>query len=72
MNAKYTFSGSRFFGRIRSVCAVCALAAVPALGQEAGEQAGQQVQVTDYDTVTLAVQDTDLAQVLEMLSIQSQ
>jgi type IV pilus assembly protein PilQ len=45
--------------------------ALPALGQEAEtEEAG--VEMTDYGTVTLAVQDTDLAQVLEMLSIQSQ
>ncbi|MDY7108380.1 MAG: hypothetical protein SYC29_07055, partial [Planctomycetota bacterium] len=48
------------------------LVAGPALGQEGADEAAQPVQVTDYDTVTLAVQDTDLSQVLEMLSIQSQ
>src|SRR5262245_27592609 len=32
---------------------------------------GADVNVTDYGTVDLAVQDTDLAQVLQMLSIQS-
>lgn len=32
---------------------------------------GADVKVTDYGTVDLAVQDTDLAQVLQMLSIQS-
>lgn len=72
MNVQHTSSGRRFFGRIRSVCALCALVAAPALGQDDADKAGQPVQVTDYDTVTLAVQDTDLAQVLEMLSIQSQ
>jgi type IV pilus assembly protein PilQ len=71
MKAQHKSTGRRFFGRIRSVCALCALVAAPALGQEGTGKAEQRVEVTDYDTVTLAVQDTDLAQVLEMLSIQS-
>src|SRR5262245_62133192 len=41
----------------------------PAGLKEAKE--GADVKVTDYGTVDLAVQDTDLAQVLQMLSIQS-
>ncbi len=60
-----------FFKRIAATCAVCAAVAAPgsALGQ-AGEGSAK-VNVTDYETVDLAVQDTDLAQVLQMLSIQS-
>ncbi len=46
-----------------------------ALGQDGAPPAGEddEVSVTDYGVVeTLAVQDTDLAEVLQMLSIQSQ
>jgi len=46
------------------------LVATPAMGQTWGDAGGPEVSVTDYGTVDLAVQDTDLAQVLEMLSIQ--
>lgn len=64
--------GRHFFGRVGSVCALCAFLGLPAYGQEAVEGADERVEVSDFGTVTLAVQDTDLAQVLEMLSIQSQ
>jgi len=48
------------------VAATCAaLAAPPASGQNGG------VAVDDFGTVDIAVQDTDLAQVLQMLSLQS-
>ncbi len=46
------------------------LLATQAIGQTWGDAGGPEVSVTDYGTVDLAVQDTDLAQVLEMLSIQ--
>lgn len=72
MNAKTLNFGRRFLGRIGSVYALCAIVAAPALGQDSSGDDDQGVQVTDYGTVTLAVKDTDLAQVLEMLSIQSQ
>jgi type IV pilus assembly protein PilQ len=72
MNPTNIIPGSRFFRRLGSVCAVCALTAIPVYGQDAGSGDDESVTVTDYGTVTLAVQDTDLAQVLEMLSIQSQ
>lgn len=69
MIANQTNLTRRFFWRLASVCALCVVPAVTALGQDAAEDA--QVEVTTYDTVTLQVNDTDLAQVLEMLSIQS-
>ena len=61
-----------FFGRIAAVCAAWAVVAAPANGQSRVGGAEAKVNVTDYETVDLAVQDTDLAQVLQMLSIQSQ
>ncbi len=72
MNVNTTPIGTRYFARMGSVCALCALLAGPALGQEAEAGEDEGVQATEYGTVTLAVQDTDLAQVLEMLSIQTQ
>lgn len=48
-----------------SLCAACAILAAPAHGQDEG------VNVSDTGTVDIAVQDTDLAQVLQMLSIQT-
>ncbi len=66
MNAKNWIQNGRKLGRIGLVCAAVTCAA-PVVAQN-----DQAVEVTDYGTVTLAVQDTDLAQVLEMLSIQSQ
>jgi type IV pilus assembly protein PilQ len=63
--------GRRFVARAGAVCAAWAVLTTPALGQIwGGEEGGPEVNVTDYGTVDLAVQDTDLAQVLEMLSIQ--
>ncbi|MCH8822466.1 MAG: hypothetical protein IH984_03055 [Planctomycetes bacterium] len=60
-----------FFKRIASVCAVCVVAAAPASAlAQASKDA--KVNVTDYETVDLSVQDTDLVQVLQMLSIQSE
>lgn len=58
-----------FFRPSVSVCVLCALMAGSAYGQSEGDEAD--VKVTDYGTVDLAVQDTDLAQILQMLSIQS-
>ena len=56
--------------RAVAICAASVLLATPAMGQTWGDAGGPEVSVTDYGTVDLAVQDTDLAQVLEMLSIQ--
>lgn len=69
-------SGTTFFTPSLSVCALCtALAAValPAslVNGQSHNNGDNDVSVTDYGTVDLAVQDTDLAQVLQMLSIQS-
>jgi type IV pilus assembly protein PilQ len=75
MNANDTIFGSRFPGRIASVYALCAVLASPALGQSSGNTAnsedGQDVKVTDYGTVDISVQDTDLDTVLQMLAIES-
>ena len=66
--------GTQFMTRVRARLvagsAAWALLATPAMGQTWGDEGGPEVNVTDYGTVDLAVQDTDLAQVLEMLSIQ--
>ena len=64
------YIGRRIFARVGAACAAWALLATPALAQVWGGEEGPEVNVTDYGTVDLAVQDTDLAQVLEMLSIQ--
>ena len=72
MNANAFLNGSGRLGRMGSVCALCAALSASALGQESDASDDQPVQATDYGTVTLAVQDIDLAQVLEMLSIQTQ
>ena len=69
MNPKNRILGGSASGRLGTALILSLLVAVPAAGQDDGDQP---VRVTDYGTVTLAVQDTDLAQVLEMLSIQSQ
>ncbi len=63
-------SGRRVLARVAVACAAGAVLATPATAQMWGEQGGAEVNVSDYGTVDLAVQDTDLAQVLEMLSIQ--
>ncbi|MHC4801884.1 MAG: type II secretion system protein GspD, partial [Planctomycetota bacterium] len=64
------YIGRRFVARVGAVCAAWAMLATPAHAQVWGGEEGPEVNVTDYGTVDLAVQDTDLAQVLEMLSIQ--
>jgi len=71
MNSNTTALSSRS-ARLGTVGALCAALAIPAAGQNAGNAEDPAVQMTGYGTVTLAVNDTDLAQVLEMLSIQSQ
>ncbi len=65
-----TILNSGVVRRWGSVCALCAALAVPAGAQNEADDAG--VSVNAYDTVDITVQDTDLAQVLQMLSIQSQ
>ncbi len=69
MNSSNTRGRRPALGRWGLVCALGAVLASPAVGQR-GERGGD-VTVTDYGTVDLAVQDTDLLQVLQMLSIQS-
>jgi len=64
-------NGRSFFRALGSICALCVMLGTPAIAQEAQDNADSEVKVSDYGTVDLAVQDTDLAQVLEMLSIQS-
>lgn len=54
-----------------SVCALCAVLTVPAAAQQRNNNTGSDVNVTNHGTVTLTVDNTDLAQVLEMLAIQS-
>ena len=56
----------RFLARVGAICAAGAVLAVPAFGQEGPPG----VRVSEYGRVDIAVQDTDLIQVLEMLSIQ--
>jgi len=64
-----------FFVRSASVYALCAVMAVPALGQNQPAPAASgddtEVKVSDYGTVDISVQDTDLAVVLQMLSIEA-
>ena len=60
----------RLIARVGAVCAAWAGLCAPALGQNWKSEEGPDVKVSEYGTVDLAVQDTDLAQVLEMLSIQ--
>ncbi|MHC4220161.1 MAG: hypothetical protein ACYSU7_17080, partial [Planctomycetota bacterium] len=70
MKTRSTYIGWRFNARVGAVCAAWAMLATPAQAQVWGDESGPEVNVTDYGTVDLAVQDTDLHQVLEMLSIQ--
>jgi type IV pilus assembly protein PilQ len=74
MTKRSTSVGGHRFARIGAVCAACALLATPALAQKSGKKdgagAGPSVNMSESGTVDLAVQDTDLGQVLEMLSIQ--
>lgn len=76
MNANDTVLGSVFFRRSVSVYALCAMMALPALARQSGNagsppEDGKDVKVSDYGTVDISVQDTDLATVLQMLSIES-
>lgn len=77
MNASDTILNSRFFGRCGSIYALCAVLALPALGQKNTAKPppkaddAKEVKVSDYGTVDISVQDTDLATVLQMLSIES-
>lgn len=62
----------RFLLPVASVCALSAALAGGAFAQDDAPPADEPVvNVTDYDVVDLAVQDADLAQVLQMLSLQS-
>ena len=72
MNLNDQKTTRRRIARLLSVCAICAIRAASAFGQDPAPAEDEGVTVTDYGTVTLAVQDADLAKVLEMLSIQSQ
>jgi type IV pilus secretin PilQ/predicted competence protein len=65
-------SERRFFVQFGSVCALCATLAMPVFAMQDGTDAAADVSVTEYGTIDIAVQDTDLASVLQMLSIQSQ
>ncbi len=67
---KIRMNGRRLCARVGAVCAPWALLAAPVLAQNWSNEGAPGVSVSDYGTVDLAVQDTDLAQVLEMLSIQ--
>lgn len=67
MDARNINFGSRFRTHLVAVCTACALLVAPAFAQD--DDNG--VEVSDYGTVDISVQDTDLAQVLQMLSIQS-
>ncbi len=72
MSKNKTVNRGVVFGRMVAICAAWAVVATPANGQNSANEAETKVKVSDYETVDLAVQDTDLAQVLQMLSIQSQ
>lgn len=76
MNDERNTAMSRlFFRSLLSVCAACTVLAfpvTPASGADEREPESTDVNVTDYGAVDLHVQDTDLAHVLQMLSMQSQ
>ena len=60
-------------GRLAILATLSLLLATPAVGQDVEPEATEApVEVTSYGTVDMAVQDADLVQVLEMLSIQGQ
>ena len=69
MNANRFTNRRRFLLPLSSACALCAGLAFPAIAQDQGTPPG--VEVTDYGVVDISVQDADLAQVLQMLSMQS-
>ncbi len=60
-------------GRLAILATLSLLLATPAVGQDVEPETPEApVEVTSYGTVDMAVQDADLVQVLEMLSIQGQ
>ena len=60
-------------GRLAILGLLSLFLATPAVGQDVEpESTDTPVEVTSYGTVDMAVQDADLVQVLEMLSIQGQ
>ncbi len=59
-----------FFMRTAPVYALCAALVSPALAQNATTQ-GTDVKASDFGGVSMSVQDTDLATVLQMLSIET-
>ena len=66
MNGTTTFIGRAMATMVLSICMACTMFAGSAYGRQ-----DQGVNVTDVGTIDLAVQDTDLAQVLQMLSMQT-
>ncbi len=70
MRKSSTSTGRLVSARVLAVCAVSTVLATPTVAQNWPDDGGAEVNVSNYGTVDLAVQDTDLAQVLEMLSIQ--
>ncbi len=66
MNGTTTYIGRAMATLMLSICVICTLFAGSAYGQQ-----DEGVNVTDVGTIDLAVQDTDLAQVLQMLSMQT-
>ncbi len=75
MKSHHHIANASFFMPIMSVCALCAAVAIAgsshAEAVEADDVVAPRVAMSAYGTVDLAVEDTDLAQVLQMLSIQS-
>jgi len=62
----------RFLLPMSSICAACVGLGLPAVAQDNAEGTGDpSVIVSPFETVDIAVQDADLAQVLQMLSLQS-
>lgn len=80
MNATDRIFSRDFFARVAPVYALCGLLAMPAFGQQpvkpgkapaaTNSASEKDVKVSDYGTVDISVQDTDLATVLQMLSIE--
>jgi type IV pilus assembly protein PilQ len=69
MNATSILNRTRFLLRLGAVCAVCTALASPAVALDNSDQDG--LGDAASGTITLQVNETDLAQVLEMLAIQS-
>jgi len=71
MNGNTGFVGFGLRGRLGPVFAACTMLAATTVHAQDGGDASGNVKANDFGTVTISVQDTDLAQVLEMLSIQT-